>query len=1471
MKRLLFILIIFTLFFNKKAFSTWTDLNTGINDSLTGVVFWGDNGMVSGKKGLYYTTNGGVGSSSWSRFNIINNSSDSIIYNNTKFSHCYSTNGYTDYVFACGSDTVNNLAVIVQIQFPSLTHHIVYHGNNLLDTTTSDVKLNNINYCSINDEFYAVGNNRLIIQFDTNSNGNQITNNAILNSSSFNFKSIDFRNGYFSIAADNFSIVGYDIDIGVNFNIQNSLGDSISDVKVMPNNEYLRVGNKILLTSQFSAPNTIHTDVEFVNYSFGSINANAVFQYNNYFFIGTNHGIFRESSPYSNIYERQVSSLSSSINEFWDDISTSNIYACGNGGIVYYSTSDGGGSIPYIAVNQEGGCVGQDLPFSVVKGSVHNCLTYIDNALVNSSCSLNYFPNISTPGTYQIKVVVSNPYGIDSSEINFIVVDTPRVNLPFSVNDNILCKEESINITIDSAQQHVYYELFNSSSQETYGFSIEGNDSTISFLTNLISESGVYHLRAKSSLVECYLDFSDSLVLEVEKTKAKFHTGLINAKIGESVNFYEHCVDADNYEWLFPSISGYDTSNLSTPIHAFDLTGNQSIVLKCWSNNGCSDSIIKTGPYVYLTPNIYDSTWVNIGRGVGNRVGHQNSQLSEMNRSRTGYITSGKFYNQVFPTKIGDSLFLNDYGAYVNKYSKHGVLKWNIKSNRLLNANHTFSINSTIEDNEGNIYASGYINEFFVDNTGDTIRFDDNVGILIKLDSLGKAIWYRSFNSMNLDKIELDNSNNLLVSMSFLGNSFSNIVHSSAINGIVTDTIVLAESKKCIAKISDVGGLIWYVPIDLSVGAFSSVKFDNSNNMYVAGVNKYKVYIYSTDGTMDSIKNYGNDLNIFVIKFDSLGVLQWKIKSRTINVSSDLSSVNDMEVDSNGNIYLSGSNDCYSNGNSLQIFENTDGSVTSHRGGKYFVSKVNSDGVCQWINSAEFSYYGYGINLELKDDSLFVLGVVRGASSGFPIDVKFNSEDYSYFPLTIYAGNYFLATYDTSGILYDVLVSNGAQNYFSIGSFNGMFIDETNNFYLASNFNNSSSQSYLELGHSIPSTNGSVPKIIKFNKSQGIHVLPSYEVKSDTTICRGSSYTLPNGTVLNNLNSAYYDTLALSSSIGTDSVVITFIHVAPDYNNINENIYLCAGQGYTFPDGSFIDSINSTYTHINYLSSVYGCDSIVTSILRTAFDYEQIDSVLTCYNSDYIFPDSVILFNVDTVVSHISQLQTKHGCDSVVTTVLIPNYSNDSVIDSVFVCFNSNYTFIDGTSVNNVTSTQMHESHLQSIHGCDSLVKEVLVPVSIDAYVTQNENVLICVTQVDSSLLNYTWIDCYNNNAPIIGENLSQYVVNEDGSYGVIISYNNCSDTSQCLNVLGLGISADEEFNLDIHPNPTKGSLVINLPNNHNLKKMILTNTLGETILEKEVFKLETIQLVIESAPGVYFANFINQKGVKRSIKVVKH
>ena len=210
-KTIISLLIIFC---TQYSYAAWINLNTGINDNLTGVVFWGNNGLVSGHKGLYYTTNGGNGSASWTRFNIINNTADSILYNNIKFTCAYGeVFSTTSKAYVCGYDTVTNKAIIMDISISNLSYNIIYIG-------PANSQLKNISFHNPSSSYFAVGNNGLIIKFNSTSYSN------ILFPYNYDLLSISFTGNYLSVGSNGHVING-----------------SINNLNVITCNDYVTPNN----------------------------------------------------------------------------------------------------------------------------------------------------------------------------------------------------------------------------------------------------------------------------------------------------------------------------------------------------------------------------------------------------------------------------------------------------------------------------------------------------------------------------------------------------------------------------------------------------------------------------------------------------------------------------------------------------------------------------------------------------------------------------------------------------------------------------------------------------------------------------------------------------------------------------------------------------------------------------------------------------------------------------------------------------------------------------------------------------------------------------------------------------------------------------------------------------------------------------------------------------------------------------
>ncbi len=201
------------------------------------------------------------------------------------------------------------------------------------------------------------------------------------------------------------------------------------------------------------------------------------------------------------------------------------------------------------------------------------------------------------------------------------------------------------------------------------------------------------------------------------------------------------------------------------------------------------------------------------------------------------------------------------------------------------------------------------------------------------------------------------------------------------------------------------------------------------------------------------------------------------------------------------------------------------------------------------------------------------------------------------------------------------------------------------------------------------------------------HALPTVIASPGNAICLGESILLtangaetydwspPEGlsAVSGNDVNANPTTSTTYTVIGTDAngcsaSATVSVDVNANYNN-TITASICGGSNYVLPDGS---SVNATGSYSVTLSSITGCDSVITTNL-TVFNLiaTTINSSI-CEGSIYTLPDGSL---VSATGSYPVILSSSTGCDSIVTVNLIVDPAiNITLSEDVEIC--------QGTSAN---------------------------------------------------------------------------------------------------------------------------------------------------------------------------------------------
>ena len=336
---------------------------------------------------------------------------------------------------------------------------------------------------------------------------------------------------------------------------------------------------------------------------------------------------------------------------------------------------------------------------------------------------------------------------------------------------------------------------------------------------------------------------------------------------------------------------------------------------------------------------------------------------------------------------------------------------------------------------------------------------------------------------------------------------------------------------------------------------------------------------------------------------------------------------------------------------------------------------------------------------------------------------------------------------------------------------------------------------------------------------------------------------------------------SLSASIGKFSLA--------RYNNdtslcppiyFTHSITLCYGQSVTVGNNTY----NASGTYTDILASVSsGCDSVVTTHLTVLPAINSIQSITLCYGQSVTV--GINTYNstgtyTDTFTSVTS------GCDSVVTTHLtvLPAINN---IQSITLCSGQSVTVGNNT----YNASGIYIDTLIAVNSCDSIITTNLMVNSIPLSSTSVNGIMITSNQTNAD---YQWIDCNNNNLPIIGATNQSYIPITNGNYAVVVTLGLCADTSSCVNIVEVGVDPyiSNVGTISIYPNPFSSSAIVQsdkLLKNSSLKVYNLYGQLVEYLKDINGY---TFRLYRNNLPsGIYLTALLqDDKIVSRNSFIIE-
>lgn len=192
------------------------------------------------------------------------------------------------------------------------------------------------------------------------------------------------------------------------------------------------------------------------------------------------------------------------------------------------------------------------------------------------------------------------------------------------------------------------------------------------------------------------------------------------------------------------------------------------------------------------------------------------------------------------------------------------------------------------------------------------------------------------------------------------------------------------------------------------------------------------------------------------------------------------------------------------------------------------------------------------------------------------------------------------------------------------------------------------------------------------------------------------------------------------------------------------------------------------------------------------------------------------------------------------------------------------FDWIDGNTYTASNNTATHT--LTNAAGCDSIVTLDLTINTVNTATSVNGLTI----SADQSGASYQWIDCATN-MEIPGQTNQSFTATSNGDYAVVVTENNCSNTSACTSITSVGLENNmAQIAITAYPNPSRNTFTI--------ESDMLSSAVGIYVVSvdgKEIFNTNNIQsssYVINCSqwtPGVYFLTVASENG-RKMLKLVK-
>lgn len=363
-------------------------------------------------------------------------------------------------------------------------------------------------------------------------------------------------------------------------------------------------------------------------------------------------------------------------------------------------------------------------------------------------------------------------------------------------------------------------------------------------------------------------------------------------------------------------------------------------------------------------------------------VGFARPEEIVLDRNNNIYIT-GHFYNSTdFDPGIGTSILKSvgktylDGDVFIAKYNASGDFIW---AKAFGGPSSEVGLSIAV-DKLGNVYTCGRFEDSTDFDPGAGKYYlkakDPNDAFISKLDVSGNFVWakYLGGDRSEANCIAVDSEDNIYV---------SGIYRGSEDFDFGTDTFIMTPkgySDIFILKLDTQANFIWAKSIGgTSADYLSCMVLDSSGNIFLTGL--YQDYIDVDPGPKNYYLTHKGNLDIFLVKLNNEGIFK-----RALSIgNTDYEVTTDMDLDKQGNIYLTGE---FRGKTDFDPGNNT--FFCTAAGWDLFVLKLDSSGDFVWEFNIGGSKYEHGSSITLDNAGyIYSAGVIQTVVDCDPGSGKF--------------------------------------------------------------------------------------------------------------------------------------------------------------------------------------------------------------------------------------------------------------------------------------------------------------------------------------------------------------------------------------------------------------------------------------------------------------------------------------------------